>query len=266
MNNLKQIAIALLELCTRTTSLPPAYIADANGKPMHSWRVLILPLLKNKRCIKKYNFNEPWNGPNNSKLARPDAGSLSLPKPARCDARRFARDELFRSGRTGNCVSRSALGARLRMWRTVQRTRLWSSRPADSNANWMDPRDVTFDEAVELLTTKPRSGHMSVSDGFFTTTYYETSARNVAFCDGHVAIHRPTERSENRQSLADMRRRRIVAATDNRNQEFVRQQFVEPVTTTVIKWGRIWGLAVFVILSLLPALWIRRHNAQMTAR
>ena len=29
-------------------SFPPAYIADASGKPMHSWRVLILPYLDEK--------------------------------------------------------------------------------------------------------------------------------------------------------------------------------------------------------------------------
>lgn len=50
---------------------PPAYIADENGKPMHSWRMLILPYLgdgKLKEIYDKYNFGEPWNGPNNSKL------------------------------------------------------------------------------------------------------------------------------------------------------------------------------------------------------
>jgi Protein of unknown function (DUF1559) len=27
---------------------PPAYIADHDGRPMHSWRVLILPLLEQR--------------------------------------------------------------------------------------------------------------------------------------------------------------------------------------------------------------------------
>ena len=49
---------------------PPAYIADENGRPMHSWRVLILfEDLHNNEFIKQYDFNEPWNGPNNRKLA-----------------------------------------------------------------------------------------------------------------------------------------------------------------------------------------------------
>src|SRR3954454_16252831 len=42
-NHLKQIGLALQNYHDEYRSLPPAYIADAEGKPMHSWRVLILP-------------------------------------------------------------------------------------------------------------------------------------------------------------------------------------------------------------------------------
>ena len=47
---------------------PPAYIADSTGKPMHSWRVLILPWLERSDLYNQYHFDEPWNGPNNIKL------------------------------------------------------------------------------------------------------------------------------------------------------------------------------------------------------
>lgn len=49
-------------------SFPPAFIADANGKPMHSWRVLILPFIDQADVYNEYDFDEPWNGPNNRKL------------------------------------------------------------------------------------------------------------------------------------------------------------------------------------------------------
>ena len=44
-NHLKQIGIALHNYHDVYGSFPPAYVADANGKPMHSWRVLILSLI-----------------------------------------------------------------------------------------------------------------------------------------------------------------------------------------------------------------------------
>ncbi len=72
-NNLKQIALALYDYEKANGCYPPAYIADKNGRPMHSWRVLILPYLGYGSLYKRYSFNEPWNGPNNKKLlaARP---------------------------------------------------------------------------------------------------------------------------------------------------------------------------------------------------
>jgi hypothetical protein len=48
---------------------PPAYIAGRDGKPMHSWRVLILPFLEQQALYNAYKFDEPWNGPHNRKLA-----------------------------------------------------------------------------------------------------------------------------------------------------------------------------------------------------
>ncbi len=48
---------------------PPAHVADRDGRPMHSWRVLILPFLEQRAVYDAYNFAEPWDGPNNRKLA-----------------------------------------------------------------------------------------------------------------------------------------------------------------------------------------------------
>ena len=42
-NNLKQIALGLQAYHHRYGCLPPPYVPDKNGKPMHSWRVLVLP-------------------------------------------------------------------------------------------------------------------------------------------------------------------------------------------------------------------------------
>jgi hypothetical protein len=67
-NCLQQISLALHNYVQANGCFPPAYIADKNGKPMHSWRVLILPYIAGSSFYKQYNFGEPWNGPNNKKL------------------------------------------------------------------------------------------------------------------------------------------------------------------------------------------------------
>jgi hypothetical protein len=68
MNNVKQIALALHQYNTVYGTLPPAFIADEQGRPLHSWRVLILPFLEQQSLYDQYDFREPWNGPNNIKL------------------------------------------------------------------------------------------------------------------------------------------------------------------------------------------------------
>ncbi|MDX1930183.1 MAG: DUF1559 domain-containing protein [Pirellulaceae bacterium] len=67
-NCVKNIALALLNYESVWKQLPPAVTYDAGGRPMHSWRVLILPYIEEDKLYQRYSFDEPWNGPNNSKL------------------------------------------------------------------------------------------------------------------------------------------------------------------------------------------------------
>jgi hypothetical protein len=77
-NNLKQIAIALHNYHNTYGSFPPAYVADNNGRPMYSWRVLILPFIEEQALYDQYRFDEPWDGPHNRTLAD------SMPSVYRC--------------------------------------------------------------------------------------------------------------------------------------------------------------------------------------
>ena len=67
-NNLTQIGLALHNYHDMYGSFPPAYMADANGKPMHSWRVLILPQLGQNVLYSQYDFSKPWNAPENQNV------------------------------------------------------------------------------------------------------------------------------------------------------------------------------------------------------
>ena len=69
-SNLKQIGLALDQYHQRFNSYPPAYVVDANGKRMHSWRVLILPFLGEQGLYAQYDMTQPWDSPNNIAVAR----------------------------------------------------------------------------------------------------------------------------------------------------------------------------------------------------
>lgn len=70
MNNLKQIGLALHNYHDANKCLPPPYFTDQNGKPLHSWRVAILPFIGQQHLYEQYNFDEPWDSPTNMAVAQ----------------------------------------------------------------------------------------------------------------------------------------------------------------------------------------------------
>jgi Protein of unknown function (DUF1559) len=64
-----QMQFALTNYHATHGHFPPAFVAGPDGKPWHSWRVLILPFMEHSRVYDSYRFDEPWDGPNNRLLA-----------------------------------------------------------------------------------------------------------------------------------------------------------------------------------------------------
>lgn len=69
MRNIEKIASAMAAYAADHGTYPPAIIRDSNGAPMHSWRVLLLPYLNQTELHNQYNFDKPWNAPENSALS-----------------------------------------------------------------------------------------------------------------------------------------------------------------------------------------------------
>ncbi len=70
INNLKQIGIAIHNYYDAHKEFPRAVCYGPDGKTPYSWRVAILPFLGQKALYDQYRFDEPWDGPNNRKLAQ----------------------------------------------------------------------------------------------------------------------------------------------------------------------------------------------------
>jgi hypothetical protein len=67
-NNLKQIGLAMHNYADTLRILPAQAIYDKNGKPMLSWRVLILPYVEQQALYNEFHLNEPWDSEHNKKL------------------------------------------------------------------------------------------------------------------------------------------------------------------------------------------------------
>jgi hypothetical protein len=67
-NNLKQMTLIMHSYNSATGTFPPAAVCDKNGKRLLSWRVAILQYSGEGALYNRFKFDEPWDGPNNSKL------------------------------------------------------------------------------------------------------------------------------------------------------------------------------------------------------
>jgi hypothetical protein len=68
MNNLKQIGLAMHAHNQAKGAFPAQANFDAQGKPLLSWRVHILPYLDQQDLYQKFHLDEPWDSENNKKL------------------------------------------------------------------------------------------------------------------------------------------------------------------------------------------------------
>ena len=136
VKNLDQIALALQ--CYESThgSLPPAYLADKAGRPILSWRVIILPYLGRDDLYRQVKLDEPWNSPSNFRLAG------QMPKTYRCPADTGARigetsylavvgDGTLWPGARGGKIPHSNRAPTIAVVEV-----------ANSGISWMEPRDL----------------------------------------------------------------------------------------------------------------------------
>lgn len=69
MNSLKQIGLAIHEYHAVHGHLPPRCFTDPVGKPLHSWRVAILPQINQQAIYETFNLKESWNAASNQVVA-----------------------------------------------------------------------------------------------------------------------------------------------------------------------------------------------------
>ena len=169
-NALRQLGIALLSYRDQHGTFPPAYIADANGKPLYSWRVLLLPYLDNSPLAHRFHWDEPWDGSNNGPISATAVFEYHCPSDAHAPT-------------TTNYVAvigpnTAWPGARRRSiseFKDLSKTILLVE-VADSGINWAEPRDLSVAQAIAGVNGKKGLGISS----------HHAGGANVLFADGHV--------------------------------------------------------------------------------
>jgi hypothetical protein len=78
-SNMSQIVYALLNYENQTGHFPPPYTVDENGRPLHSWRTLMLPFMEYNDLYEKIRFDEPWDSEYNKRFHDFDIPLLRCP-------------------------------------------------------------------------------------------------------------------------------------------------------------------------------------------
>jgi hypothetical protein len=132
--------------------LPPAFIPDDNGKPMHSWRVLLLPKFEDYSLYQQYDFKEPWNGPHNKKLVD------DIPVEYYCDFIKHAKGKTNYIAVVGPDTIWPGSKA---FWKN-EKNRKWHEtilllEVNGSDIDWTEPRDLTVEEAIAYIQGRDSS-------------------------------------------------------------------------------------------------------------
>lgn len=78
-NNMKMIGLALHNYHDTYGEFPPAYVTDSQGKPLYSWRVLILPFIEAGDLYDQFDLDAAWDSPTNKPLISQMPEALTSP-------------------------------------------------------------------------------------------------------------------------------------------------------------------------------------------
>lgn len=183
-NNLKQIGLALHNYHDVYGTYPPAYVADEEGNPMHSWRVLILPYLGQAPLYEAYDFTEPWDSPANEFVLE------SMPMVFRCPSNDdpISVDTGYAAVFGPDCVFAGAEGIGLRDITDGTSNTLMVGEAHGAAIPWTKPQDV---EIAQHPTLNDPDGLSSA----------HPQGLNVLFADGSVRFLHQSTNQETLQNL-----------------------------------------------------------------
>ena len=167
-NNLKQIGLALHNYHEVYQKFPPAYVEDANGKPLYSWRVLILPFLDESPLYEQFDKTKAWDSPENEFLLN------SMPLVFRCpfDTTPNSTSTAYVGIFGANCMFQGPNGVRIADIQNGLSNVAMVTESANTATPWSSPSDLDTSQlggigsATGPSSNNPRRGvHMLMGDG-----------------------------------------------------------------------------------------------------
>jgi hypothetical protein len=175
--NLTQIGLAMQSYHQEYGSFPPAFIPDRDGKPKHSWRVLLLPFLghEGEALLCEYRLDEPWNSSHNMALAR------RMPSVYRCPADTPPSNSMTSYAMIvgPHAISDGPTSRKLTDITDGPSKTIMMAEYAGANICWLEPRDL---DAEQIISIEAQPAAEQTQSGEILNCH--SRLRHVLFCNG----------------------------------------------------------------------------------
>jgi hypothetical protein len=190
LNQLRQVGLALNNYYAARGSFPPACTVDKDGKPLHSWRVLILPYIEYDILYRSVDVNKPWNAPTNKNLLKGQLREFTCPSDPTSHLPGTEQTNYFAvvGPNTAWDRSRHVANSGKEAAHTIMLVEV-----AQSGVRWTEPKDVSLDAIAasdpNAPALVPSSNHGGRKGDFFFI-YDFGIVVDVAMADGSVRVLR----------------------------------------------------------------------------
>ena len=188
MNNLKQIGLALHNYHDQHGSFPPAVVTDANGKPLYSGRVLLLPYIEQKGVYDAFDLTQAWDSDRNRAISETPIPVFMDPSSA--DQTLGKTDYFFVTG-TGTMFDGDKATKMATITDGTSNT-LAVVETRSNGAHWAEPRDVDVSQPTALPPGSHPNGNLGLmTDGsvrFLSKTIQPNTVRQLSTKGGGEAI------------------------------------------------------------------------------
>ena len=135
---------------------PPAFVLGKDGKPAHSWRILLLEHI-DPQTFEANRFDEPWDGPNNRKLEDKMPSWYACPADPQGEAK-WQTNYFVVVG--PNTVFPGSKTVKLDDIKRPHNETILLVEAVGQAVHWMEPKDLAFD-AMSFVPNDPKKPSVS---------------------------------------------------------------------------------------------------------
>lgn len=194
-NNLKQAALAFHNYESAYRRMPPRFTEDADGKPLLSWRVHLLPYYGEQDLYSQFNLEEPWDSEHNIKLVEKMPAYFRDPR-SKAPVGHTTYLAPFGGKEESSTIWDLEEANFANVTDGLSNTILFIAAPDSAAVPWTKPDDLDISETdlKKLFSEFPTTIEIAISDGSvhsFPTTISEETLKAFLSCAGGEVVDYP---------------------------------------------------------------------------